>query len=212
LFFREVRHGDRKARERLFKLYEGRRLKRCRVALTEPYCYYVGVRHGRLEHLLALNWVFVWLSLGLKAWEQMHCFNYEVDFGVLQADALAAVRNTVTGRFRVWLVEMDRGTDGFDKVVRYNRLYGGEGYADAWWAPLVDRFPPILVATSGAKRAARIQEHIRRENTHGLQFDLRLLGDLRRDCLDNYGLLRRDAAAGAVESKRSVIDAAFTED
>ena len=127
LFFREVRHGDRKARERLLKLYEGGRVKRCRVALTEPYCYYTGARHGRLEHLLALNWVFVWLSLGLKTWEQMHCFNYEVDFGVLQADALATVRNTVTGRFRVCLVEMGRGTDGVDKVVRYNRLYGKEG-------------------------------------------------------------------------------------
>lgn len=211
LFFRDMKGGDRKARERLLKLYERKRVKRCQVALTEPYCYYTGNRHGRLEHLLDLNWVYVWLRLGLKTWEELHCFEYEQDFGILQSDALAVIKNTVTGRLRVWLVEMDRGTDGFDKVERYNRLYSTEGYTDTWWAPLVDRFPLVQIVTTSAKRAAKIRGyHIRRENKNGLEFGVRLLEDLRRDCLGggNKGgrVKSGDGAISAKDGGRTVED------
>ncbi|HBC95084.1 MAG TPA: hypothetical protein DCZ10_19880 [Pelotomaculum sp.] len=66
LFFKELKSGRTKAQEKLLKLSQRGRVKRCRIALTEPYCYYIGPRHGRLEHLLDLNWVYVWFMAGLK--------------------------------------------------------------------------------------------------------------------------------------------------
>lgn len=178
LFFSGISHGHRKARERLLKLYKGRRVKRCRVALTEPYAYYIDRKHGRLEHLLALNWVYVWFTSGLKPWEQVHCFSYESNFGLLQADAFVAIKNNVTGHFKFCLVELDRSANDFDKVRKYNQLYQSEDYAGQWWAELADRFPPVLVVTTSPRRAAHIRERIEKENTNGLEFKVCLLEEI----------------------------------
>lgn len=178
LVFKNCSHGARKARERLLKLYKSRRVKRCRYSLTEPYCYFVGRKHGRLEHLLELNWVYVWLVNGLKSWEQIQCFSHEYNLGILQADAFAGIRNTVTGKIKFYFVEMDRSDNDFDKVEKYNRWYESDGYAGQWWTDLADRFPVILVVTTTASRRARIMERIKRENTRGLEFKVLLLSEI----------------------------------
>ncbi|ACV64433.1 hypothetical protein Dtox_3725 [Desulfofarcimen acetoxidans DSM 771] len=183
LLFKDLAAGRRKAQERLFKLYKSGRVKRCRVALTEPYCYFTGKKNGRLEHLLALNWVYVWFMAGLKAWEQIHCFSYEANYKLLQADAFAGIRNTVTGKFKFNFVELDRSQNDFDKVRKYNRLYQDEGYAGRWWAKLTDRFPTILVTTTSTKRAVHIRQRIENENTAGLEFKLMLLSDIKEGLL-----------------------------
>lgn len=179
LFFHGMVHGRRKAQERLLKLYQAGRVKRCRVSPTEPFCYYAGRRHGRLEHLLALNWVYVWFTAGLKPWERVHCFNYETNFKTLQADAFCSVKNTVTGRFKFFFVELDRSANDFDKIRKYNALYNAGGYAGEWWAELADRFPAILVVTITASRAAHIRERVDKENVHGLEFRVMLLDEIR---------------------------------
>ena len=160
LLFKDIAQGRRKAQERLLKLYKGGRVKRCRVALTEPFCYFAGKKNGRLEHLLALNWVYVWFMAGLKAWEQIHCFSYESNYKLLQADAFAGIKNTVTGKFRFYFVELDRSQNDFDKVRKYNQLYKDGGYTGRWWSELTDRFPAVLVVTTSIKRAAHIRQRV----------------------------------------------------
>lgn len=144
----------------------------------------MGARHGRLEHLLSLNWVYVWLSAGLKPWEQIHCFEYEVNFKILQADALCAIKNTVTGKFKFFFVELDRSSNDFDKVLKYNELYGSEGYAGHWWAELANRFPPILIVTTSTRRAAHIRERIKKENTNGLEFRVMLIDEIKEGLIN----------------------------
>lgn len=176
--------SDRKARERLLKLYKRKRVNRCRYSLTEPYCYYTGKKHGRLEHLLDLNWVYVWLVGGLKSWEQIVSFDYEVPCKsnqerILQTDAFCGIKNAITGRHRFYYIELDRSYNDFDKVIKYNQYYESEGYTGQWWADLADRFPAVLVVTTTARRAARIQERIKKENSSNLDFKVMLLSEIK---------------------------------
>lgn len=179
LIFKGISHGHKKAQARLLKLYKGKRIKRLRYTLTEPYCYYLGRKHGRLEHLLELNWVYVWLVNGLRSWERLEHFYYEYPLKILQPDALAGIKNTVTGKTKFTFVELDRSDNDFDKVEKYNRWYESDGYTSQWWADLTDRFPDILVVTTTARRRARIQERIERENTNGLEFKALLLDEIK---------------------------------
>jgi hypothetical protein len=140
--------------------------------LDEPYAYYIDLsaKVEQMEHLVALNWVYVWMEVRRKSWEMLYCFEYERDYGVLRADALAIIKNAATGALRVLFVELDRGGNGFDKVKRYNDLYESEKYANEWWAPKATRFPAVILATTNHKRERRIQEVINRDNRNGLEF------------------------------------------
>ncbi|GAB6178961.1 hypothetical protein JCM14036_02800 [Desulfotomaculum defluvii] len=178
----EGENGQRKARERLLKLYQRKQVKRCRYSLNDPYCYYVGRKHGRLEHLLDLNWVYVWLVKKLKSWDVLEHFYHEFPLKILQPDALAGITNTITKKTNFTFVELDRSDNDFDKVVKYNRWYESDGYTSQWWSELADRFPTILVVTTSARRRAQILERIEKENTNGLEFKVMLLEEVKGEC------------------------------
>lgn len=182
LIFRNMATGQRKAQERLLRLYQTKQVKRCRYLLNEPYCYYVGRKHGRLEHLIELNWVYVWMVRNLKSWERLERFQHEYPLQELQPDALAVIKNTVTGRLKFTFVELDRSDNDFDKVTKYNRFYESGSYTAHWWAELADRFPAVLVITTTASRKVRIQERINQENVNGLEFKVMLLSEIKGEC------------------------------
>ncbi len=178
--FANMRSGRRKAQDRLQKLYVRQRVKRLRLAPNEPYIYYSGKRHGRIEHLIMLNWVYIWIERNLKSWETLQRWDYEFDHGILQADAFAVIKNTVTGELRFLFIEMDRSDNEFDKVTKYCDLYESENYS--WWGQYAKRFPPVLVVTTSAGRLSRIQEAIGRDNRNGLQFEVYLLDFVKEAC------------------------------
>ena len=182
LIFPGMAYGQRKAQERLLKLHRRGRLDRERVGDTFAYYH---TRPGPLAHLLGVNWVRLWLEAGLKSWEVMHSFQYEVNFGILRADALAAIKNTVTGRYRFFLIEMDRGTNGFDKVEKYGRLFETGGYAGHWWVDLTERFPPVLVATTAPGRAAAVRKLVKKQNSAGLEFRVVMLDQIKKEVLSH---------------------------
>lgn len=182
IIFPGMAYGRRKAQERLLKLYKRHRLDRDRVG--EVYAYYRDSRPGALAHLIGVNWVRLWLELKMKSWEALHSFQYEVDFGILRADALATVKNTVTRKYRFWLIEMDRGTNSFDKVEKYCKLFETGGYSGHWWVDLTERFPPILVATTTPGRAEAIRELRRKQNSTGLEFKVVLLEQIKKEVLE----------------------------
>lgn len=181
MFFGGLKHGLRKAQERLKKLHERKLVKRCRFSPLEPYCYYIGSKPGNLEHTLALNWVYIWFIKGLKSWEQIHCFNTEVVYGELRCDAFVAIKNKVTGKIKLCFVELDRATNPFDKVPKYNHFYQTDGYRKCWWYDVADRFPVVLIVTTTHKRAANIQKRIDAENINGLEFKTVLLDDIKEE-------------------------------
>ncbi|HBV97800.1 MAG: hypothetical protein JL50_02835 [Peptococcaceae bacterium BICA1-7] len=186
LIFSGQKHGRRKAQERLKVLFDRGRLKRWRAAPESPYIYFTGKKHGRMDHLVALNWVYVWMVRSVKSWEEVYRWDTEQDYGVLQADAFCAIRNTVTGKLRFWFVELDRAESGnlFDKVAKYNSLYDSEKYAGWWWADLADRFPGILTVTTAAPRERIIRGLVEKENAAGLEFQICLLEKLKGECLN----------------------------
>lgn len=178
LAFRLPSAGLRKAQQRLKRLHGQERLNRCR--LEAGYCYYSGRRPGRIDHLVALNWIRVWRTSTLRSWEALERWEYEVDFDATRVDALCAVRNRWTGELTCTLVEFDRGASNnpWLKCARLNELYESEGYLQAWWARQVSKFPAVLAVTDSPSKLTEIKRAIERDNRHGLRFTAKLLDEL----------------------------------
>lgn len=181
LIYRGVKSGQRQAQRKLKKLHDANRLRRDRLAVDEPYHYYVA-KMQQARHRLATNWIYLWMQGNLKNWEQLHSWEYEPDYKILRADAMAAVKNKVTGKFLFYFIEADLSHNPFDKVKKYNDLYASERYAGSWWVRLADRFPAIIVATEVESRLKTIQRAIDEENVHGLEFRTHLLDHLKEVC------------------------------
>lgn len=173
LVYPDLKAGYRKAQQKLKKLHDRKRLKRVRLAIDLPYTYYIE-KHGRMEHLVSLNWVHIWFTQRLATWEKLY-WATEQNYGILQADAFAGVKNTITGGYKFWFVEIDRGFSKWDKVQKYNQLYESDNYSDHWWVKHTDRFPCVLCVT---ERKLTIQG-----NTHGLEFDVRMLDDIIKEVM-----------------------------
>jgi len=193
LFFSQLPSGRRIAQRRLKSLFDNRKLKRARESVELPYYYFTGEKPGQPEHKLSLNWIYLWYTLRLKSWEELYCFQYEQDYGILRSDALAGIKNTVTGKISFSFVEMDIAKSGnsFDKVAKYNLLYESDRYLSAWWVKYASGFPSVLVVTTNSKRLKAIQRKIDRDNKNGLEFKVYLLDQIKGECLseDNRILL-----------------------
>lgn len=174
-YFHNMEYGLRKAQERLLKLHKAGKLQRQK--LEDEYCYYV-TKQGLLKHLISLNWVRLFVETNKASWEKLHCFTYEDDYKVLRCDGFAAVKNTVTGQYKFTFIEMDRGTNEFDKVKKYNKLFSDGSYSSWWWVKLTDRFPLIMVVTN---RPERVQEYIDKDNNAGLEFKIITLESIKEE-------------------------------
>lgn len=181
-------YGQRKAQERLLTLHRAGKLSRKKI--DDIYAYYLGKQPGMLKHLISTNWVRIWLQQSLPNWENIHSWSYEQDYKILRCDSFTTIKNAMTGKFRFMFIETDRGTNEFDKVERYNKLYESEKLNKAWWFPLTERFPPIQVVTVDPTRKKLIQGKIEGQNYNGLEFRVILLNEVRREamkCLNSSG-------------------------
>ena len=181
LFFQDV--SVQMACRVLSKMVEKKLLKRDRLSMSEPYFYYVNKRPGQVEHVLAVSWVYVWLRMNLRSWEKMHSFERETtNYRVLRPDGFVAIKNVWENKFRFCFIEMNIAESGnkFEKVAKYNTLYASEGYYGSWWVPLSDRFPPVIVVTTG--REQQIRECIKAENTNNLEFQVFTLDQIKEGC------------------------------
>lgn len=186
LFF-EGKNRRRLAQRRMQKLHEQKKVKRNRASLSEPFYYYTGNKSGRMEHLISLNWFFVYSTkINIKQWEQLQWFEYEQDYKVLRSDALLGIKNNVTGKSLFSFVEMDIAESGneFDKVRKYNTLYETESYTGAWWVNLAERFPKVVIVTTNSNRLKVIERKIEQENTNNLEFKVLLLNQIKGECLN----------------------------
>lgn len=184
LFFRGLNDGYRITQKRLKSLYERKQINRNRESFSEPFYYFTGKRSAQVNHKLGINWVYVWLNVHLKNWEEMFCFAPEQDYGILRTDALAGIKNTVTGRVKFHFVEFDNSWNNFDKVTKYNSLYDSGRYRSWWWVDYADRFPAVLIVTTNPKRQRAILERVKKENVCGLEFQVRLLDQIKEECLN----------------------------
>jgi hypothetical protein len=178
--FPHMPSGQRKAQERLLKLYRKNRIQR--QALGYTFAYFRGDCPGMVQHLIDLNWVRLWAERKLKLWGDLHSWEYEPDYGILRADALVALKNA-RGEFQFLFVELDRGTNTFDKIEKYCRLYKSGGYNGRWWVSLTKRFPSIIIVAPTPGRLKNIRKLVEKQNTEGLEFKTYLLEDLKGEVL-----------------------------
>lgn len=185
-----ITQGKRKSQEVMLRLFKKKKLNRCRVGESD-YIYFLGDKPGMIKHLVAVNWIRICLQSTLPSWEKLHSWSYEQDYKILRADGFAAIKNGMTGKFRFLFIEMDRGTNAFDKSKKYNALYEKNNYTGRWWVPLTERFPPILVVTVSEARKSLAQDEIEAHNSAGLEFQVRMLDEIREEvmkrCLDTHG-------------------------
>ena len=182
LFFQDMRYGQRKAQERLLKLHRTGKLNRGRYANHLTIIIMVK-KPGMVKHLLATNWTRIWLQTTLPSWEKIHSWSYEQDYKILRADGFIAIKNAMSGKFRFLFLEMDRGTNAFDKAQKYSKLYESDKYSNRWWVPLTERFPSILVVTVSEGRKRLIRDEIQAQNHAGLEFNVKLLDDIRKEVM-----------------------------
>lgn len=186
LMFFPIKCYQRKAQQRLLKLFKSGLVKRC--IGDDGYLYYLDKKPGQEKHLEALNWVRVWLNKKRKTWERVHYFQYEQKYGILQCDAFVAIKNTWEGQERYYFdfIELDRThSNAFDKVVKYNKLFEEQNKycSERWWFKLAKEFPTILIVTTTKQRKEKILQHIKEENVNNLKFDVRLLDDIKKECV-----------------------------
>ncbi|HWP98696.1 MAG TPA: hypothetical protein VN426_17770 [Syntrophomonadaceae bacterium] len=177
-----ITQGKRKSQEVMLRLFNNKKLNRCRVGESD-YIYYLGDKPGMIKHLVDLNWIRMWLPFTLPSWEIMHSWSYEQDYKILRGDGFAAIKNGMTGKFRFVFIEMDRGTNAFDKAAKYNKLNESSGYSRWWWVPLTERFPPILVVTVSEARKRLALAEIEDHNSSGLEFEVKMLDEIREEVM-----------------------------
>ena len=183
LFFNneELFYSKRKSQEIMLKLFKAGRLNR--KMIDDYYCYFLDNQPGMLKHLIDTNWVRMWFELLLHKWEKIHSWSYEQDYKILRCDGFVAIKNTIKGTYRFAFIEMDRGTNNFDKVEKYNKLYESDKLNHSWFFELTERFPMIQVVTLDQHRKKLIQSKIEGLNSNGLEFKVILLHKVKREVL-----------------------------
>jgi len=155
--------SKRKAQERLSKLVKAKELNRMKL---HQYIYYSGRKPAQVDHLIATNWVYLWLwrQYGGNLWH----WSYEVSYDFLRCDAFAGIRKLDENRFI--FVELDRSENKFDKVQKYNRLFSELKKDSQWWVKETKKFPIILTVTESESRIKLIKSLIEKQNVHNLEF------------------------------------------
>ena len=112
----------------------------------------------------------------------MYHWEYEVDYELLRCDAFCGIKNTVTGKVRFMFIEMDIYESGnaFDKVAKYNALYTTDKYLGYWWNEVAEKFPEVLVVTTGDPE--RIYRKVEKENVANLAFRVLVLDRVKKEC------------------------------
>ncbi len=177
----DIASGYDKANQRLKKLYDAKLLKRCRTVTDQSYCYYIGQKSGRLEHLLSLNWVLIHTLKVSKSWQTLYRWEYEKDYKFLRADAFFGLSNKFSDKVDYSFIELDRSENTFDKITKYNRLYESSAWEGENWVKTTDKFPSILCVCEDEKRCGMIADLIEKENKNNLHFKVCYLGDLIRE-------------------------------
>lgn len=174
----EGKSSLRKAQQRLKKLSDKKKIKRIRIALDEPYIYYLHSATGQFKHLIAVNWVYVWVVKNLAPWQQLICWEYEPNYKSIRPDAFYGIRNTVTHENKFYFLELDRSNNLWDKTVKYNNLYESESYTESYWVRHTKVFPTIICVTTSLSRLKMIERSVKNDNRNNLNFQVLFLDDI----------------------------------
>ncbi|MDQ7094247.1 hypothetical protein REC12_11665 [Desulfosporosinus sp. PR] len=163
--------GLRKCQQRLKYLADHKLINFIKRPFFDmPNVYYLKKEPSlsALQHIVAVTWIYVWLS---KHYEVEH-WETEVDFGILQCDALCKLKEGLW-----YFIEFDRSIshNGFKKPMQYSELYSKEGMLGSDLLKKLEnpsKFPRILIITDSAKRGVKIKNSIKQDNPYGIGYGL----------------------------------------
>lgn len=183
LLFKGMKSGKRKCQQRLKKLYDQKKVKRWRYSLEESYAYYIELKSKveQMEHLINLNWIIVWFENNLNSWEKIYHLKYEINFEILRCDCFIIIKNIFSNEYKMYFIEMDiaKSNNRFDKIKKYNELYGKINFYNLWWRNLTDRFPGILIVSTNSKKIKKIKEDVKSYNDNDLEFIVKDLDQIK---------------------------------
>jgi hypothetical protein len=185
MFFSNIEYGQRKAQERLLKLHRAGKLNRSR---GEDCFFYFSTEKppGMVKHLIATNWVRLWYQKNLASWEHLHSWSYELDYRILRCDGFVCIKNNMTGKFKFCFIEMDRGTNAFNKIELYNKLFDQQDkyLVNRWWFALTDVFPTVNIITTHPARKDLIAGQIEANNKNLLTFTINTLKSIKGEAVN----------------------------
>jgi hypothetical protein len=165
------KYGLRKCQDRIKFLHEHELIK----FIERPFFYLGNVYYlnkepalSAIPHVISMSWIFVWISkhFEIEYWEQ------EVDFGILQCDALCKVKGGMW-----FFIEFDRvvSHNPFKKPMLYTELFEKEGRKGSQLLQRLDNpssFPRIIVITDSVRRGVTIKKIIKENNPHHLGYGI----------------------------------------
>ncbi len=171
MHYRHKKTGRRMAQMKMYSLYKQKKVKRVRFGFDQPFIYYIGKRVGQWEHVLAVNWVYIWFKNNLQPGEKIVYWKAEVNYKFIRPDGLCGIQKEGSKNITYWFIELDRAEsrNTWDKIEKYNDLYEARGKPPG--------FPCILCVTTEQKRIQLLKEKAGDPilNRHNLKFIFRLL-------------------------------------
>lgn len=148
--------GQAKARQLLYKMYSREVINRFKPGAHSEYVYHLGKRSEKWRHWLDLNRFHFGLLAELKQWQRILYWDHEVKYPGGQADGFYIIKTSLQSGVYFFL-EMDDGTNKFDKLKKYLAYQQSRAWKREWWAK--ESFPLVLIVTP---RIVEIGELIRR--------------------------------------------------
>lgn len=166
MFFTTHKYSEDKARKRLRSLAT-RNVLQCSKGMSNTY--YIGNAIKQSRHNLARLEAYLKLMEQKKDYEEIKIY-FEVPICEARADLLVSIANKFTHSKSYVIIEIDLGTNPFDKAELYNKIFDGDEWTTLWWARgEVARFPKIIVYTT---RTDVVKECIREQNRNGLRWEV----------------------------------------
>lgn len=137
--------GDAKSRQVLSKMHRGELVQRFKPGAHGEYVYHLDPkRSAKWRHWLDLNRFHFGLMRELKSWQKVLYWDHEVKYPGGQADGFYIVKTSLEGGVMFFL-EMDDGSNKFDKLQKYMTYKDSRQWKSQWWAK--DSFPLVLIVT-----------------------------------------------------------------
>lgn len=172
----------------LRRLVKTKKIRKGSRNIEQPNYFFID-EVGQPLHTIGVNFIWLYFEKWKKyqAGDSIEVFQTEpMEYlPYLRPDAFVTVKNMVKKCKIFYFVEFDVYESGnaFDKVKRYNDLFEAikTKKVSYPWLQETNGFPQIVIVTSGS--TDRIKKIINRENRNGLDFEVRTLDDIKKQCL-----------------------------
>jgi hypothetical protein len=190
VFFKNVKHREVKARERLRVLHKKGQIQKRTV--DGRLVYYEDAWSAKANHWLIIAELYAELIYQARWWQIVAFYEPEFSIDNIVADTFMVVTLTDKGPRQKYFIEVDHDKDirqPQKKILKLIRLYNEQKWINAPWADLnnenIVRFPRILFITTSEARCKTLREFIHQQGSP-LWWKVAMVEDMQKDA---WGLL-----------------------